>query len=64
VSAVADDTRTRRATTATGLGMRCEVELVFAAKDDPLARARLLEAFRPLVVSVARRYAFSIGPPP
>ena len=37
----------------------CELELVVAAQRDPLARARLLDAFRPLVASVARMYARS-----
>jgi RNA polymerase primary sigma factor len=59
VSAVAEERSTARATTPTGLGVRCEIELVVAAKGDPVARARLLEAFRPLVASVARRYARS-----
>ena len=36
-----------------------ELELVVAAQHDPLARARLLDAFRPLVASVARMYAQS-----
>jgi len=37
----------------------CELELVLAAQRDPLARARLVDAFRPLVASVARGYARS-----
>ena len=36
-----------------------ELELVLAAQRDPLARAPLLDAFRPLVASVARVYARS-----
>jgi RNA polymerase primary sigma factor len=36
-----------------------ELELVVAAQRDPAARARLLDAFRPLVASVARVYARS-----
>src|SRR4051794_17107236 len=36
-----------------------EPELVLAAQRDPLARARLVDAFRPLVASVARGYARS-----
>jgi RNA polymerase primary sigma factor len=36
-----------------------ELELVVAAQRDPLARARLLDAFRPLIASVARMYARS-----
>jgi RNA polymerase primary sigma factor len=36
-----------------------ELELVIAAQSDQLARARLLEAFRPLIANVARGYARS-----
>jgi RNA polymerase primary sigma factor len=36
-----------------------EVELVIAAQSDHLARARLLEEFRPLIANVARGYAQS-----
>jgi RNA polymerase sigma factor (sigma-70 family) len=53
VSAVAHDSAP--APTAAGW----ELELVLAAQRDPLARAPLLEAFEPLIVSVARVYARS-----
>jgi RNA polymerase sigma factor (sigma-70 family) len=43
----------------TRLAPECELELVVAARSDLLARARLLEAFRPLIASVARTYARS-----
>jgi len=36
-----------------------ELELVVAAQSDLLARARLLEAFRPLIANIARGYARS-----
>jgi RNA polymerase primary sigma factor len=40
-------------------GGRCELDLVLAAQRDRAARARLLDAFRPLIASVARPYARS-----
>lgn len=57
MSALADDPAPgRNSTLPTD---RCELELVVSAQGDVLARARLLEAFRPLIASVARRYARS-----
>jgi RNA polymerase primary sigma factor len=53
VSAVARDSA------AAPQAAECELDLVVAAQRDPLARARLLDAFRPLVASVARMYARS-----
>jgi RNA polymerase primary sigma factor len=57
MSALARDTGGRMTTTA--FAMRCELDLVTAAKHDAAAREALLDAFRPLIAGVARSYARS-----
>src|SRR4051812_31778136 len=59
VTVLAEEMRPARAPTPTGLAMQSELDLVVAAQRDPAARTRLLEAFRPLIASVARPYARS-----
>ena len=51
--------RDRRPSSARPLRARCELDLVTAAQDDADARDALLEAFTPLIASVARTYARS-----
>src|SRR4051812_40719990 len=63
MSALAPDTRATRATraglSANAFAMRCELDLVTAAKHDDDAREALLDAFHPLIAGVARSYARS-----
>jgi RNA polymerase sigma factor (sigma-70 family) len=53
-----DRARVREAS-PTGRATFCELDLVVAAQRDPDARGNLVEAFRPLIASVARTYARS-----
>jgi RNA polymerase sigma factor (sigma-70 family) len=59
VSALPADMPRTRAAPRTGDATFRELDLVVAAQRDPLARGALVEAFRPLIASVARTYARS-----
>jgi RNA polymerase sigma factor (sigma-70 family) len=60
MTALARDTRATRARlSASAFAMRCELDLVTAAKHDADARDALLDAFYPLIAGVARSYARS-----
>ena len=50
---------TRTRLSANAFAMRCELDLVTAAKHDPDARDALVDAFHPLIAGVARSYARS-----
>jgi len=60
MSALARDARATRARlSANAFAMRCELDIVTAAKHDPDARDAVLDAFYPLIAGVARSYARS-----